>query len=393
LTLTALAVGLAVSISLAEVALALLALALLAGAIAGRRAPTASLVRALPLVGPIAGFAAWTLIAALLSDRPLESIVAAKSVVWLATVWVVFHALGDRQSLRAFAGVFLVAIGIVAVVGIAQVAACPVASAGGVLEYVFRKCARARGFYSIYMTLGGVLMLVMVATLPWLVLRVRRVTALGAMWIVSAAALALTQVRGAWVGFALGAMVVAVATRRRAVVLALAVLAFVAVLALPAVRARFVYDQAADDRFAMLAGGFAIAREHPVAGIGPGQVKHVYPVYAPPSAHRRSTSHLHDTPMQILVERGVVGLVLWAAIFLAFFHRVWTVYRALPPTAVDDRALVLGAGAAIAAFLAAGMFEYNFGDTEVLLVACALMALPFVVERMQAPVATAGGTT
>jgi len=35
--------------------------------------------------------------------------------------------------------------------------------------------------------------------------------------------------------------------------------------------------------------------------------------------------------------------------------------------------------AAIAAFLVAGLFEYNFGDTEVLLVAVALMALPFTV--------------
>ena len=36
--------------------------------------------------------------------------------------------------------------------------------------------------------------------------------------------------------------------------------------------------------------------------------------------------------------------------------------------------------AAIAAFLVAGLFEYNFGDTEVLLVAVALMALPFTIQ-------------
>lgn len=34
------------------------------------------------------------------------------------------------------------------------------------------------------------------------------------------------------------------------------------------------------------------------------------------------------------------------------------------------------------AFLVAGLFEYNFGDTEVVLVAVALMALPFVVARV-----------
>ena len=55
--------------------------------------------------------------------------------------------------------------------------------------------------------------------------------------------------------------------------------------------------------------------------------------------------------------------------------------RRVPPENEEARALVLGSMAAIVAFLVAGLFEYNFGDTEVLLVALALMALPFVVER------------
>ena len=51
-----------------------------------------------------------------------------------------------------------------------------------------------------------------------------------------------------------------------------------------------------------------------------------------------------------------------------------------------------GAIAAIAAFLGAGLFEYNFGDTEVLLVACVLMAMPFVVERLHAAGSQGGAT-
>jgi len=53
----------------------------------------------------------------------------------------------------------------------------------------------------------------------------------------------------------------------------------------------------------------------------------------------------------------------------------------VPAAATADRALVVGALAAVAAFLVSGLFEYNFGDTEVLLVTLAVMALPFVVER------------
>ena len=47
----------------------------------------------------------------------------------------------------------------------------------------------------------------------------------------------------------------------------------------------------------------------------------------------------------------------------------------------DDAALVGGVIAATAAFLVAGLFEYNFGDTEVLLAAVVLMAVPFAIDE------------
>jgi O-antigen ligase len=384
--LAALAVGLGVSITLSEISLGLLAGVLLVTAIARGRLRPGAPGRGLPLFWPIVGFSVWTIVAALASERPLESVIAAKGVVWLATVWLLVTALEAPAETRAFIRVFLATMLVVSAVGVVQVLACPAdGPPGGAWDLVFRKCARARGFYSIYMTLAGVLMMTMVATLPWLIRGPLRFTWLGGGWLLAGTALALTQVRGAWAGLIVGVVVVAAVTGRRVILVGLAALALVTIVASPTVRARFTYDQSADDRFAMIAGGFAIARDHPVTGIGPGQVKHVYPAYAVPSAHRRSTSHLHDAPMQILVERGVIGLALWVSIFAAFFSRAGSIYRALGPAAADQRALVLGSMAAIAAFLAAGFFEYNFGDTEVLLVACALMAVPFIVARTAHP--------
>jgi O-antigen ligase len=130
----------------------------------------------------------------------------------------------------------------------------------------------------------------------------------------------------------------------------------------------------------MLEAGRRLVVEHPLTGVGPGQLKHVYAQVAPPEALRRSTSHLHNTPLQILAERGVVGLAAWLAIFAAFFVRGMAILRRLPREAAGDRALVLGSLAAVVAFLVAGLFEYSFGDTEVLLVAMALMALPFALR-------------
>jgi O-antigen ligase len=181
-------------------------------------------------------------------------------------------------------------------------------------------------------------------------------------------------------------VVLALTLRRQGLLLAGVLVVAAAALALPAVRHRAatiadVADPTARERLAMWSAGLTLVREHPLVGVGPGQVKRLYPEYAPAYAVRRHTSHLHNTPLQIAVERGLVGLALWLWVFAAFFARAARVWRRLPADAREDRSLVAGAIAAIAAFLVGGLFEYNFGDTEVLLVAMSVMALPFAIDR------------
>ena len=49
--------------------------------------------------------------------------------------------------------------------------------------------------------------------------------------------------------------------------------------------------------------------------------------------------------------------------------------------AVAERALVVGGIAAISGFLIGGLSEYNFGDSEVVMVAWAIMALPWAAAE------------
>jgi len=372
--LTALVLGLAGSITLAELALgALLVLVLFSGRL---RRP--------PLLASIAAFAAWTAVSALASPRPLESLVEARGVLWLVGIGVLVAALDDARDAHRFATGLFIAVSAVALVAIVQVAACPPAPPDvPVLARFLRKCGRARGFFSIYMTLAGVLMLVLVGAVPRLTAAGRHLAWAGPAWAAGLVALGLTYVRGAWVGFAVGAAGSVAFLRRDRLVLAVVVAVIVVAIAVPGVSHRIgrttLDNETTRDRLAMLSGGLRMVRDHPLVGVGPGQVKHAYPTYAPPEALRRATSHLHNTPLQIAVERGVIGLGLWVWIFVAWFRRAVRVWRALPGQA--DRALALGALLAIAAFITAGLFEYNFGDTEVLLVACAAMALPFVLAR------------
>ena len=381
--LLALTLGLAASITISEIALVVLAVWLVFGP-RPAGAPRASW----PLLGPLAAFAVWTVVAALASARPLESLAAAKGLLVLGTFFVILDTLPDARSAHRFAATVFVLVSAVAVLALVQVAACPdTPPVLTVLHGLLRKCARARGFYSIYMTLAGVLTLVLVAALPRVIQLSADVVWRLPAWLAGLVALGLTYVRGAWLAFAAGALGCTLGTRRRLAALGGLTVVAVAMLVLsPGVlpRARTLgdpLDESTRDRLIMLRVGLRMARDHPVTGIGPGQVKHLYPVYVGPDVLRRRTGHLHDTPLQILVERGLPGLLLWGWIFAAFFRRAARTLGRLTPEAGEDRALVLGSIMAIAAFLVGGLTEYNFGDTEVLLVACSLMALPFVIER------------
>ena len=383
----ALVVGMAVSISLAQVALTALFVWVLLARWAGVLGPLRW-----PLWPPIVAFAVWSVVAALASEQPRQSVLALKSLLTLAMLAVVVNALPTTAAARRFATWLVLALAGTAVLGLVQVASCPgpgaVGSGTPLIGKFLRKCVRARAFYSIYMTLAGVLAMMLVGTLPRLARFGADARWLGPAWIVSGAALALTYVRGAWLGFAAGALTVAAGLGRRSVAAVVAVLLFggVLVAALPSVRARVETiadpsNETARDRIVMMKVGLQLVANHPVVGVGPGGVKRFYPQMVPAEGIRHSTSHLHNSPLQIAAERGLVGLAAWLWLFVAFFRRAGLGLARLPTEAVGDRALVLGSLAAIVTFLVAGLFEYNFGDTEVLMVALAMMAVPFALAE------------
>jgi putative inorganic carbon (HCO3(-)) transporter len=146
-------------------------------------------------------------------------------------------------------------------------------------------------------------------------------------------------------------------------------------------------DVTAKERMYMWRSGIAMWREHPWLGVGPGGVGREFRNYALAEASKKRTGHLHNSAVQILVETGLAGLLAWLWLWAAFYTEAVRLLRRLPAAAVRGRALVAGSIAAITGFLVAGMTEHNFGDSEVVMLAWMIMALPFTVRS-----ARAGGT-
>ncbi|HEY7696945.1 MAG TPA: hypothetical protein VIE88_00945, partial [Vicinamibacteria bacterium] len=106
----------------------------------------------------------------------------------------------------------------------------------------------------------------------------------------------------------------------------------------------------------------------------------VYPIYVEPDASRHDNPHLHNNLVQVAAERGLPALLafLWfvgASLYLAL--------RELrnAPGAGTARALAAGALAVLLSGVVAGLFEYNFGDSEFQMLFLFAMSVPPILAR------------
>ncbi len=380
-------VGLGLSITLAQTTLLLLSLLWLWEL----RDPDRRRGASWPLAAPILAFSGVSVLSALLSGHALDSLLAAKHLLLVAALYVTANTLVDLEGAERFVWGLVLVAAVAAALGLIQVGLCPgpaVETAGWASRLIYHRCARARGPFSIYMTLGGVLLLVLLVSLPGLMPRAARPRWAPIPWLVMLGGLVATYTRGAWLGFAAGvlALVPMVRRGRLVLVIGLVVLALGVLLGPSGLRQRLLSmgdpeEGTIKEREYMWRSGLAMWRQHPWLGWGPGGVKREYEKFALPQSVKKRTGHVHNTPLQITAERGVLGLATWLWIWAVFYRRAIRLFRKLPERRHRERALVAGSLTAVTGCLVSGLSEYNFGDSEVLMLAWAIAALPFVLER------------
>lgn len=199
-------------------------------------------------------------------------------------------------------------------------------------------------------------------------------------------ALGLTFTRSVWLAWIAAVAVLLVIHRPRWLAYALtAAVIVVVLLPLPFFgRLVSVFDmrqQSNLDRVRMVEAGIEIIKDYPLLGVGPANIKEVYVLYRKPDAPRFRIPHLHNNVVQVWAERGILALTAYL-LFIVMFTRECIRGLRTPQRIWGEIGIVMMVGLAVA-----GLFEFNWGDTEVFYLTLDVSAL--VVAALNEPASAA----
>ena len=374
--LFAFAVSIQFSIAAASILLSLTGVLWLAVVLSGRERPEAP-----PMFWPLAVYAGLTLAASLFSIDPRASLVDSKQLVLLLIVPIVYRlARGERAA--TMVDVIITVGAINAAVGIFQFSLLG-----------FDSLERRPQGNLMYMTYSGLIMLVACTAVARLLFRTRDRAWTALVMPAIIVALVTTSSRNAWVGACAGiGLLLLIRDFRLLAVLPVVAALFIALAPAPLTERLYsmlpmtqtrsgtateiASGESNRDRVAMIRSGLRMVKDHPITGLGPEMVSRVYPQYRDAEAVKQRAAHLHNVPIQIAAERGLPALGAW----------LWFVFMMLRDFIRKGRqsplpSIAMTGLAAVVAMLAAGMFEYNFGDSEFLMLFLILVTLPYAADR------------
>jgi len=133
-------------------------------------------------------------------------------------------------------------------------------------------------------------------------------------------------------------------------------------------------DDSSERRISYMRAGLRVIPQHPLLGIGMDAHKRHWTELGFPGDY---VTHTHSTPIQIAMDRGLPALGCYVWLMAAMFVLTWRGYTRARQMG-DDMfgGLMLGTFAALIGFSASSLVNYNFGDSEM------LMVLLFVIGLM-----------
>jgi O-antigen ligase len=177
-----------------------------------------------------------------------------------------------------------------------------------------------------------------------------------------------TVTRGAYLAVVSGIGFIAIVRNRRILIPLIVAMVLVIVFAPPYMESRIksIFDPHHPEnvsRIELWKTGIRVFKDHPLVGAGDIDYGTLIDRYADPGLPRE-WGHFHNTPIQILVNYGILGFAALMVLFVKMFSTEWKIFRRVRNDWFTG-SFALGSLAALIGFFVMGLTEWSFGDQEV----------------------------
>jgi putative inorganic carbon (hco3(-)) transporter len=246
---------------------------------------------------------------------------------------------------------------------------------------------RVHGFMGHWMTYSGEQVLILAALLGYLVfIPMQKMWRWGIATALISASVVLSFTRSVWLA-AVAVFTCAVLKAQRRVVLIFPVALLLLVVIFPQAfheRLESFVDAGFSSnagRIEMARAGWRMFRDHPWFGVGPQRIKGEFEsileaqgMHNPPFY----TGHLHNNFIQLGAERGLFALAAFVWLMVELIVRFWRSSNNVRfPSEV--RAASMAGLLSTLALVIGGLFEFNFGDSEIFILLLFLISSPYAV--------------
>ena len=331
-----------------------------------------------PILAPAVAFAYFTLLSAVFSIHPSQSLIAAKDLALFIAIPILYDSVRSLDDIKVIYGILIFAGVVSAIYGLYQFW-------GSETDVIN---SRIRGFMGHWMTFSGLLMILNVLLLSHLLFSREHPGWFYPAFLILSAALLLSLTRNAWLGF-LAAAVALISMRRMKWIIAFPVVVGIVFLAsllvfpsTVALRMSGMFNPSETsnrDRLQMFQSGLQIIRDYPLTGVGSGMIPQVYPRYRAPDSVFRNNQHLHNNLVQVAAENGILALAAWLWLMVKVIFDL--IHWKRNVMSAEERFMIHGTIGIVISLFVAGMFEYNFGDSEIKMLFFVLITLPYAWHK------------
>ncbi len=320
---------------------------------------------------PLLVFAGLSTVSAFLSTNPKVSLKDSRDLLLFLIVPIVYMAFSSTKALSK--------------ANLALLASAFVSCLYSFISLLVKSAPSQRisGFMGQVMTHAGLLLLFGCMALSLFLFARSRIRFLwGLGFLFSLFALILTQTRSAWLGLIIATSFILILYKPKTIILVpVLVVLFLLVSPKSLTWRVLTFKSFKGYRIEYIKAGIKIIKDYPLFGTGANTVETVFqdPKYEL-SAEAKKNVHLHNNIIQIAAERGIPTLIAWLTFMTWAFLSLFRLLKNKDPTLYP--LTVAGLGTLLALF-SAGLFEYNFADSEITTLFLYLITIPFALVRIQ----------